>query len=181
MVLNVGAEGVTLEAAGEDEAAAGTAANQEHKGGGKSSGSPSHTDKVHFVSHRGLVGCAATCKLSDFCMRLAKITRAAVHILQGLERIVSRLQRGCRGAACKTPQYCQVTCLQVKKAAILPLAKAQVSTTGSKAAACAQLQRLADASGSAFKAPTGVVLPFGCMELAIKVCQPCCFPFGWCC
>ncbi|KAK9806472.1 hypothetical protein WJX73_000758 [Symbiochloris irregularis] len=57
---------------------------------------------------------------------------------------------------------------KVKKAAIVPLAEAEVGTCGSKAAACAQLQRLAEASGSAFKAPTGVVLPFGCMDLAIK-------------
>ena len=58
--------------------------------------------------------------------------------------------------------------VQVSKAAVVPLADAKVATCGSKAAACAQLLQLAGEAGSGFKATTGVVFPFGCMDLAIK-------------
>lgn len=59
--------------------------------------------------------------------------------------------------------------MQVSKPGVVPLAEAQVATSGSKAAACAQLLQLAEKAGSGFKATTGVVFPFGSMDLAIKV------------
>ena len=51
----------------------------------------------------------------------------------------------------------------------MPLAEAEVGTCGSKAAACAQLLCIAQEGGSGFQAATGVVFPFGCMDVAIKV------------
>ncbi|VVB15179.1 unnamed protein product [Arabis nemorensis] len=60
---------------------------------------------------------------------------------------------------------------------IIALADANVSTSGSKAAACGLLTSLAAASSkvnsehgvpASFQVPTGVVIPFGSMELALK-------------
>jgi hypothetical protein len=58
---------------------------------------------------------------------------------------------------------------QVSKATVVPLEKATAATCGAKAAACAQLATAAAKSG--FSTPTGVCLPFGSMEAAIKVCK----------
>ncbi|VYS67987.1 unnamed protein product [Arabidopsis thaliana] len=60
---------------------------------------------------------------------------------------------------------------------IIALADADVPTSGSKSAACGLLASLAEASSkvhsehgvpASFKVPTGVVIPFGSMELALK-------------
>ena len=59
--------------------------------------------------------------------------------------------------------------MQVSKAAVVPLADATVQNCGSKAAACAQLLSLAEGSSGAFSASSGVVLPFGCLDLTLKV------------
>ena len=52
---------------------------------------------------------------------------------------------------------------------MLKLAEAKASTSGAKAAACAELARQAEASGGKFSAPAGVVLPFGTMDAALQV------------
>mmetsp|Transcript_4360 Transcript_4360/g.15113 ORF Transcript_4360/g.15113 Transcript_4360/m.15113 type:complete len:1131 (+) Transcript_4360:97-3489(+) len=49
----------------------------------------------------------------------------------------------------------------------VPLEAATAATAGAKAAACAELLRLAEADSAPFAAAPGVVLPFGCMELAV--------------
>lgn len=53
-------------------------------------------------------------------------------------------------------------------ASVVPLEKATTASCGSKSAACSELARLAQESGT-FSAPAGVCLPFGCMEAAIRV------------
>jgi phosphoglucan, water dikinase len=67
---------------------------------------------------------------------------------------------------------------RVRKGRVIPLSKADVQSCGSKAAVCGQLAALATAkppkgqaaaaAAALFQAPTGAVLPFGCMELAVK-------------
>jgi phosphoglucan, water dikinase len=57
--------------------------------------------------------------------------------------------------------------LRVSTGTIIPLSMAQVATAGAKAAACGQLAAMA-AKGAPFKAPFGAVLPFGCLEAAVK-------------
>ena len=47
------------------------------------------------------------------------------------------------------------------------LEKATPKNCGAKAAACAELAKVAASAG--FSTPAGVCLPFGCMEAAIKV------------
>ena len=59
--------------------------------------------------------------------------------------------------------------LQAKKATLVPLAKAVAKTSGAKAAACAELERLSAAPPGSFSTPRGAVLPFGSMEIAIEV------------
>lgn len=53
------------------------------------------------------------------------------------------------------------------KPTVLPLSAATPATAGAKSAACAELAKL-EATGG-FKTPAGCVLPFGAMDLAIKV------------
>lgn len=50
---------------------------------------------------------------------------------------------------------------------LIPLASATQDRCGAKAAACSQLLQAAKASGGAFEAPGGVVLPFGVMDIAL--------------
>lgn len=64
---------------------------------------------------------------------------------------------------------------QVKQATLVPLAKATADSCGSKAAKCAQLAVFAEGKGS-FKTAAGVCLPFGSMELALKVKLSLLFP-----
>lgn len=59
--------------------------------------------------------------------------------------------------------------LQAKKATLVALAKAVPATSGAKAAACAELERVAASTAGSFSTPRGAVLPFGSMELAIEV------------
>ena len=66
---------------------------------------------------------------------------------------------------------------QAKKPKLLKLAEARASTSGAKAAACAELARLAGASGGKFSAPAGVVLPFGTMDAALQVSVVICWTF----
>ena len=65
--------------------------------------------------------------------------------------------------------------LQLKNAKIVLLEKATPKNCGAKAAACAELAKVA--ASADFSTPAGVCLPFGCMEAAIKVghgSTPCC-------
>ena len=57
--------------------------------------------------------------------------------------------------------------LQLKNAKIVLLEKATPKNCGAKAAACAELAKVA--ASADFNTPAGVCLPFGCMEAAIKV------------
>jgi phosphoglucan, water dikinase len=57
---------------------------------------------------------------------------------------------------------------RVSKGQVLPLAKAEVHTSGAKAASCGKLAAIASEAGATFSAPAGAVLPFGCMEAAVK-------------
>lgn len=76
---------------------------------------------------------------------------------------------------------------KVSSVEVVPLQSATSETCGAKAAACGHLLRMAAATGSSggaggngagagdgsgkralFRAPDGVVLPFGCMEAAVK-------------
>ncbi len=62
--------------------------------------------------------------------------------------------------------------LQVSKASVVPLSKATSASCGAKAAACADLAKLADKISkeqSSFGTAAGVCLPFGCMEAVIQV------------
>lgn len=53
---------------------------------------------------------------------------------------------------------------------VLPLAAATTVTSGAKSTCCAQLARLEqELKGRHFKTPAGCVLPFGSMDVAIKV------------
>jgi hypothetical protein len=61
-----------------------------------------------------------------------------------------------------------ILCGQVQSATVVALEKAAANSCGSKAAACSQLATLA--AGASFKTPAGVCLPFGSMDVAIKVC-----------
>ena len=54
---------------------------------------------------------------------------------------------------------------------ILDLEHGTVESCGSKAAACAELARLAE-KGDGFSTPSGICLPFGNMEYAIEVIDP---------
>ena len=54
------------------------------------------------------------------------------------------------------------------RAACAPLGDASTARCGAKAAACADLLRVAARPGSGFRAPDGVVLPFGCLELCAR-------------
>ncbi|KAK9842786.1 hypothetical protein WJX74_002436 [Apatococcus lobatus] len=56
---------------------------------------------------------------------------------------------------------------KVKQAALVPLAQATVESCGSKAAKCAQLAGFAQQQSS-FRTASGVCIPFGSMELALK-------------
>lgn len=58
--------------------------------------------------------------------------------------------------------------LQLKTMKTVALEKATPANCGAKAAACAELAKVA--AGARFKTPAGVCLPFGTMEAAIKVC-----------
>lgn len=57
--------------------------------------------------------------------------------------------------------------LQVKKATWVPLSDAAADSCGAKAAACAALEHAS--GGKLFETPKGAVIPFGSMELALKV------------
>ena len=62
--------------------------------------------------------------------------------------------------------------LQVSKASVVPLEKATTASCGAKAAACAELAKLADKMSDkqgSFGTAAGVCLPFGCMEAIIQV------------
>ncbi len=61
--------------------------------------------------------------------------------------------------------------VQVSKATLVSLEKATVESCGSKAAKCAQLAVFAQSQGS-FKTAAGVCIPFGSLELAVKVIFP---------
>ena len=63
--------------------------------------------------------------------------------------------------------------VQATKWELVQLDQADTSTCGAKAAACGRLLQLAQASGGLFKAPAGTVVPFGIMNLALKVCLCC--------
>lgn len=67
--------------------------------------------------------------------------------------------------------------LQVTKPQLVLLADADAARCGAKAAACGELARLAAGSDAGFAAPAAVVVPFGVMDLAIKVCRKGC---GFC-
>lgn len=56
---------------------------------------------------------------------------------------------------------------QLKNAKVVPLEKATPANCGAKAAACAELAKVA--AGAGFSTPAGACLPFGSMEAAIKV------------
>jgi hypothetical protein len=51
---------------------------------------------------------------------------------------------------------------------VLELADAKAERCGAKAAACAQLLKLAEESRGSFMAPGGAVIPFGVMDLAVE-------------
>ena len=57
--------------------------------------------------------------------------------------------------------------LQLKTMKTVALEKATPANCGAKAAACAELAKVA--AGADFKTPAGVCLPFGTMDAAIKV------------
>ncbi|DBA93500.1 hypothetical protein WJX82_005630 [Trebouxia sp. C0006] len=60
---------------------------------------------------------------------------------------------------------------KVSKASVVPLSKATSASCGAKAAACADLAKLADKISkeqSSFGTAAGVCLPFGCMEAVIQ-------------
>ena len=59
--------------------------------------------------------------------------------------------------------------MQASKYELVPLEAAEVASCGSKAAACGRLLQTAQASCGLFKAPQGTVVPFGIMNLALKV------------
>ena len=59
--------------------------------------------------------------------------------------------------------------MQASKYELVPLEAAEAASCGSKAAACGRLLQIAQASGGLFQAPQGAVLPFGTMNLALKV------------
>ena len=65
---------------------------------------------------------------------------------------------------------------QAAKFELVSLEEAEVASCGSKAAACGRLLQLAQASGGLFQAPQGAVIPFGIMNLALKV-RGCCSTF----
>lgn len=73
-----------------------------------------------------------------------------------------------KAAAADSPNATLEPCEKAKKPKLLKLAEAKASTSGAKAAACAELARLAEASGRKFSAPAGVVLPFGTMDAALQ-------------
>ena len=70
------------------------------------------------------------------------------------------------------PEQQQVMSTQAAKFELVSLEAAEVASCGSKAAACSRLLQLAQASGGLFQAPQGAVIPFGIMNLALKV-LPC--------
>jgi len=79
--------------------------------------------------------------------------------------VVVQLQQGNEGTPDGIP-------LQVSKASVMPLAKATTASCGAKAAACADLAKLADKMSKeqgSFGTAAGVCLPFGCMEAIIQV------------
>lgn len=59
------------------------------------------------------------------------------------------------------------TVTKASKPTVLPLSAATPATAGAKSAACAELAKLEGKGG--FRTPAGCVLPFGAMDLAIKV------------
>ena len=85
---------------------------------------------------------------------------------------------GCAAHSCghiealRCDAYChcnlRLVSAQVKQATLVPLAKATAESCGSKAAKCAQLATFAQQQSS-FKTAAGVCIPFGSMELALKV------------
>jgi len=60
--------------------------------------------------------------------------------------------------------------LQLKTMKIVALEKAKPANCGAKAAACAELAKVA--AGARFSTPAGICLPFGTMDAAIKVHAP---------
>ena len=60
--------------------------------------------------------------------------------------------------------------LQLKTMKIVALEKAKPANCGAKAAACAELAKVA--AGASFSTPAGICLPFGTMDAAIKVFAP---------
>lgn len=59
----------------------------------------------------------------------------------------------------------------MSKPQLVLLADADTAQCGAKAAACGELARLAEGSGVDFATAAAVVVPFGVMDLAIKVQQ----------
>ena len=59
----------------------------------------------------------------------------------------------------------------MSKASVVALSKATTASCGAKAAACAELAKLAEKQkkGAGFGTADGVCLPFGCMEAAVQV------------
>ena len=81
-----------------------------------------------------------------------------------------REERGPRGIRTMTRAAIdpRVETRDATRAACAPLADASTARCGAKAAACADLLRVAARPGSGFRAPDGVVLPFGCLELCAR-------------
>lgn len=59
--------------------------------------------------------------------------------------------------------------LQTKKPKLIALAEATPETCGAKAAACAELTKVAEQNAGVFSAPSGACLVFGNMETALQV------------
>ena len=64
-----------------------------------------------------------------------------------------------------------MSCMQATKQQLVLLADAEAGQCGAKAAACGELARLAAGSDADFATAAAVVVPFGVMDLAIKVRQ----------
>ncbi len=61
-----------------------------------------------------------------------------------------------------------LTHIKATEPMVLPLSSAQPTTSGAKAASCAELARLESRGTGSFRTPAGCVLPYGAMDLAIR-------------
>eukprot|EP00195_Chlamydomonas_chlamydogama_P004953 CAMPEP_0202902464 /NCGR_PEP_ID=MMETSP1392-20130828/16864_1 /ASSEMBLY_ACC=CAM_ASM_000868 /TAXON_ID=225041 /ORGANISM="Chlamydomonas chlamydogama, Strain SAG 11-48b" /LENGTH=1205 /DNA_ID=CAMNT_0049589227 /DNA_START=175 /DNA_END=3794 /DNA_ORIENTATION=- len=89
----------------------------------------------------------------------------------GPSAVASSSPRGSQNGEASTSGW-QASISRSSLPTVVPLASARLDTCGSKSTKCAELERMAAASGNLFRTAQGCCLPFGTMETVIERAGP---------